>query len=77
MKDVSEHITEDMLRESGNVEKAMSKAFTLPPPPMPEFLATPAMPSYAQALEDDELDALQAAGTQQMHLQQMLNKKDK
>lgn len=75
MKDLPDNITEDMLRESGAVEKAMAKAFNLAPPPMPAFKETPSMPSYAQALADDELDELQAAGTQQLHLQQLLNKK--
>lgn len=76
MKDLPDNITEDMLRESGAVEKAMAKAFNLAPPPMPEFKETPPMPSYAQALEDDELDALQAAGAQHLHLQELLNQKE-
>lgn len=74
MKNTPEEITEDMLRESGPVEKAMAKAFALEAPPMPAFLDSPQFPSYTRALADDELDELMAAGTEQLHLREITGK---
>lgn len=73
MKEYSEHITEEELRKPGTIDKAMSKAFSMPPPPMPVFAETPPQPSYAQMLDDDDLDQLQAAGTQVLHHKKLLN----
>lgn len=61
MKYEEKHITEEMLREQSTVEKAMNKAFAFSPPPMPDFEEASPLPSYAQALSDDDLDNLAAA----------------
>lgn len=74
MKYSPEQITEDMLREVGPVEKAMARAFTLKAPPMPEFKDAPRQPKSYRALEDDELDCLQAAGVQMHHLPNDIDK---
>lgn len=75
MKDSPEQITEEMLREERPVDMAMVRAFNMAPPPMPVFEDMPQLPSYAQALADDELDDLMAAGVQQLHLQKPKEKK--
>lgn len=61
MKYEDKQITEEALRSESPVEKAMNKAFALAPPPMPDFEEAVPLPSYAQALSDDDLDDLAAA----------------
>lgn len=66
MKTEPIQITDEMLQEQSLVDKAMSKAFKMEAPPMPAFDEMPQLPSYAQKIDDDDLEELAAAARQSL-----------